>query len=106
MMGVRENKIENYLRECVIKLGGDTRKWVSPGHDGVMDQICFLNPEWYVEVKTRDGVQEPHQEREAIRLISYGARVALVYGHSGVDKFITWLEMNLHTQPPVQVIFR
>jgi len=105
-MGVRENKVETYLSQEVSKLGGTTRKWVSPGRDGVMDQICFLNPEWYVEVKTSDGVQELHQVREAMRLISHGARVAIVYGHQGVDEFIEWLGVNLHSQPAVQVVFK
>jgi len=105
-MGVREAKVEKYLDEQVTKLGGITRKWVSPGRDGVMDQICFLNPEWYVEVKTTDGVHETHQKREALRLIKCGARVAVVYGNEGVDKFIHWVEVNRHEQPQIQVVFR
>lgn len=106
-MGVRENKIENYLSEQIERhFNGATRKWISPGHDGVMDQICFIDPEWYVEVKTSDGVHESHQAREATRLIGHGARVALVYGNTGVDKFIDWLEVYKNTQPPVQVIFK
>lgn len=105
-MGTRENKVEKYLDEQVTKLGGITRKWVSPGRDGVMDRICFLNPEWFVEVKTIDGVREPHQKREAMRLIACGARVAVVYGNEGVDKFINWLDYYKDTQPKYQVMFR
>jgi hypothetical protein len=105
-MGVRENKVERYLDTEVKKIGGITRKWVSPGRDGVMDQICFLNPEWFVEVKTTDGVQEPHQYREALRLINTGARVAIVYGNNGVDKFIEWVKVRRHDQPQVQVVFK
>jgi len=106
-MGVRENKVETYLREQIkLHFNGDTRKWVSPGRDGVMDQICFINPEWYVEVKTVDGDHETHQKREAMRLIKLGARVAIVYGNEGVDKFIFWLKHYKNTQPQVQVIFR
>lgn len=106
-MGTRENKVEVYLREQIEEhFNGTTRKWVSPGHDGVMDQICFINPEWFVEVKTADGVHESHQKREAKRLIKKGARVACVWGHTGVDKFITWLKFYKDTQPPIQVLFR
>lgn len=106
-MGVRENKVETYLREQIKEhFNGDTRKWVSPGRDGVMDQICFVNPEWFVEVKTTDGVHKSHQKREAKRLIELGARVACVWGHAGVDKFIEWLKTYKDTQPPVQVLFR
>ena len=105
-MGVRENKVEKYLDEQVTKLGGTTRKWVSPGRDGVMDRICFLNPEWYVEVKTSDGVLEDNQEREGQRLIDKGARVAIVYGNSGVDTFIHWVKKNKNLQLNWQVSFR
>ena len=105
-MGVREAKVETYLDDEIIKLGGITRKWVSPGRDGVMDRICFLNPEWYVEVKTVDGVQTGVQHREAIRLIDHGARVVVVYGNDGVDKFIMWLGFYRNTQPEIQVVFK
>lgn len=106
-MGIRENKVERYLKEQIkLHFNGDTRKWVSPGQDGVMDQICFINPEWYVEVKTTDGDHEEHQKREGRRLIKLGARVAVVYGDPGVDKFIEWLKFYKDTQPPVQVIFK
>lgn len=105
-MGTRENKVERYLDDQVKLLGGITRKWVCPYYDGVPDRICFLNPEWYVEVKTVDGVQELHQQREAQRLSDSGARVAIVYGHSGVDKFITMIKNNRHTQYKVQLVFK
>jgi len=106
-MGTRENKVETYLRDEIKRVfDGDTRKWVSPGRDGVMDQICFINPEWYVEVKTTDGTHELNQKREAMRLINLGARVAVVWGHHGVDEFIKWLKTHREMQPKVQVIFK
>jgi len=106
-MGVRENKVERYLKEQIeLHFGGATRKWVSPGRDGVMDQICFIDPVWFAEVKTTDGTHETHQKREADRLIKLGARVVVVYGNQGVDKFIEWLKSYKDTQPPVQVIFK
>lgn len=106
-MGKRENKVETYLSEQVkLHLDGFTRKWVSPGHTGVMDQICFIDPEWFVEVKTVDGDHKSHQHREALRLISKGARVAIVWGHDGVDKFIEWLKVNKCSKPQMQVVFK
>lgn len=107
-MSNREHSIENYLDEEIKThfKGGITRKWVSPGHMGVPDRICFVDPEWYVEVKTTDGTQTPWQEREAQRLIAAGARVAIVYGHHGVDEFITWLMLNKNITPRVQVVFK
>ncbi len=38
-MGVIENKVEKYLDDGVKQLGGITRKWGSPGVDGVPDRI-------------------------------------------------------------------
>lgn len=88
-MGVRENKVETYLRDQFRLLGGDTRKWVSPGRDGVPDQLCFLRGEvWLVEVKTVDGDFEPSQPREHKRLRALGMRVRTVWGNAGVNHFM------------------
>ena len=107
-MGIRENAVEKYLDSEIKKLGGITRKWISPGRDGVPDRIVIntitvgemikrlqkLNPSkpfadfYLVEVKTLDGVISPTQEREQQRLIGAGAKVFTVYGGSEVDKFV------------------
>ncbi len=88
-MGVRENKVETYLRNQIKLIGGGTRKWVSPGRDGVPDQIVFcFNNIFFVEVKTTDGKFEPGQEREHTRLRELGATVCTVYGNTGVDSLI------------------
>lgn len=91
-MGVRENKVERYLKSEVKSLGGITRKWVSPMHDGVPDQIVIINGTVvFVEVKTVDGVLSVNQIREHNRLRAAGARVVTVYGNAGVDLLITAL---------------
>lgn len=88
-MGVRENKVEKYLDERVTELDGLTRKWVSPGRDGVPDRIVIHKGRvFFVEVKVTDGVIEDHQAREHNRLIEKGANVCVVYGNDGVDVFI------------------
>lgn len=88
-MGVRENKVETYLNAEIIKLGGISRKWVSPGRDGVPDRICVVRGAvWFVEVKTVDGYLSPEQIREQDRLIESGATVRTVYGKEGVDNLI------------------
>ena len=93
-MGVRENKVEKYLDSEVKKLGGITRKWVSPGRDGVPDRIVIINGAvWFIEVKTLDGELTPVQEREHQRLKDVGAKVLTVYGHEGVDYFIRLFEV-------------
>lgn len=92
-MGVRENKVEKYLRSEVQILGGDTRKWVSPGRDGVPDQIIFLATITFCEVKTTDGKLSPAQDREHKRLRDLGASVCTVWGQAGVDLLIKDLKM-------------
>ena len=92
-MGTRENKVEKYLDSEVKKLGGITRKWVSPGRDGVPDRIVrlFRWPKGKVcmtEVKTIDGELEPSQVREIPRLREAGCWVEILYGHKDVDEFI------------------
>ena len=88
-MGKRENKVETYLNDEVEKLGGITRKWVSPGRDGVPDRIVIING-WipFVETKTIDGRLSDVQIREQKRLTDNGAEVFNLYGISHVDKFI------------------
>lgn len=88
-MGVRENKVEKHLDKEVTKLGGITRKWVSPGRDGVPDRIViFKGTVYFVEVKTQDGKLSYAQTREHIRLLDAGANVSTVYGDDGVDAWI------------------
>ena len=95
-MCVRENKVERYLDSEVTKLGGLTRKWVSPGRDGVPDRIVILDGVvWFVEVKTTDGVTSGAQEREHKRLRDKGARVTTVAGNSGVDGFVSDLKADI-----------
>ncbi len=88
-MGARENKVERYLDKQVTAIGGITRKWVSPGRDGVPDRIVILNGRvWFVEVKTIDGKLSVAQEREHQRLRDAGAEVFTVFGEQGVDCFV------------------
>lgn len=89
-MGKRERKVEDYLDEQVSEvLGGITRKWVSPGYDGVPDRIIiFKGNVWFVEVKTVDGRLSPEQKREIIRLRSNGVNVICLFGRKDVTKFI------------------
>ena len=96
-MGVRENKVEKYLDTEVKKLGGITRKWVSPGRDGVPDRIVRLH-RWekgvvcMVEVKTVDGTTSPCQKREQQRETGAGCWVETVYGNKGVDNLLkSWV---------------
>jgi hypothetical protein len=94
-MGVRENKVEKYLDSEVKKLGGITRKWVSPGRDGVPDRIVILRGAvWFVEVKTSDGKLTQVQMREHDRLRDAGAKVYTVFGEGDIDSFIEVLKCS------------
>lgn len=92
-MGTRENKVERYLKQRVEEHGGISRKWVSPGHDGVPDQLVWMLgglciDTWLVEVKTEDGKYRKSQVREHFRLRNAGLNVRTVFGERGVDRFI------------------
>jgi hypothetical protein len=92
-MGVRENKVERYLDDQVkLLLGGATRKYVSPQHDGVADRLVFLPGGllWLVEVKVAkpDGRESGSQERERTRMTKLGFRATIVYGEQQVDELI------------------
>jgi len=88
-MGVRENKVERHLDSEVKKLGGITRKWVSPGVDGVPDRIVLIAGKvFFVEVKTEDGKLSTAQQREHTRLKEVGANVYTLCGEGEVDEFI------------------
>ena len=107
-MGVRENKVETELDDQVHQRGGLTRKWVSPGRDGVPDRLVVLPTTAEamierltklppgttvadiiaVEVKTDDGELTAVQAREQYRLINAGLRSLTVYGVGGVRRFM------------------
>ena len=101
-MGKRENKVEDHLHKSIEKLGGTTRKWVSPGRAGVPDRIVIpgkhrsgLTGVFFCEVKTFDGDWSDQQLREHKRLRESGATVVTVFGHHGVDALIEELQLNL-----------
>lgn len=85
-----ESSVEKYLNEKVKQLGGFTRKYVSPGHVGVADRICFFpgGKVFFVEVKTDNGKENNRQYRERERMIQLGQKTAVVYGKTGVDNWI------------------
>lgn len=89
---MKESKAEKYLHYQITQIGGTTRKWVSPGHAGVPDRICFLNGQvFFVEMKTEIGRSTVRQQRERETLESHGADCYVVYGKSGVDQLISSL---------------
>lgn len=94
-MGVRENKVETYLHQCVEQRGGTTRKYTSPGRSGVADRLCFLPGGylWLVEVKTDSGRESTPQSRERNRMLDLGFRARIVYGRDGVDALMVEIDL-------------
>ncbi len=91
-MGKAENQVETYLEDQVKVRGGFTRKWVSPGHVGVPDRICFLPGGLiiFVEVKAPGGVLSGPQFREMTRITNIGANAWVVVGKTGVDDLMNY----------------
>ncbi len=88
-MGTRERKVESRLTVEIALQGGITRKWVSPGRDGVPDRIVFFGGRvCFVELKTQFGRLSPVQVREHKCLREAGAEVTTIFGSNGVDSFI------------------
>ena len=86
---MKESDIEKYLHKEIEKIGGTTRKWVSPGRVGVPDRIVFLsNPPFFVETKVIDGVLSGPQRREIRRLRKKKAIVYVCVSFYGVNRLI------------------
>lgn len=69
-----EASVEKFLREQIIKLGGEAYKFTSPGRRGVLDRLCVL-PHGviaFVEVKKPGKRPTDRQAREIQRLIKKG----------------------------------
>jgi hypothetical protein len=88
-MGHRENKIETFLKKEIERLGGVTYKWVSPGNNGVPDQIVFISKMLYlVELKTYDGRISQLQRMQERVLLSQGFILHFLFGMTDVINFI------------------
>lgn len=86
-MGTAEAKIEKYLVKEVKRLGGFTRKYISPGVRGVPDRIVFFPGQVvFVEVKTEIGVLSKLQQLEIARLHKYRIPVVVLKSKKEVDK--------------------
>lgn len=94
----REKEVEAYLRRTTRRHGGEYRKWVSPGHRGVPDDIltvpCFDPCVQFVEAKAPGEVPAPHQEREHTRLRNAGGIVHVLDCEEAVDDLFFLLCTN------------
>jgi hypothetical protein len=75
-----ERDIEKAVKAYAESKGWLTRKWTSPGHSFVPDQI-FIRPNGqviFVEFKRNGGKCTPGQLREHIKLTNQGCRVHVI----------------------------
>jgi len=86
---MRESKVEAYLKKRVKEVGGISRKFVSPGHIGVPDQIVILSGTvFFVEVKAPGEKLRDTQKREHKKFNSAGAQVLTISDMEMVDNFL------------------
>lgn len=99
-MGKQEHSDEMYLSEQIELLGGETRKYTSPGRKGVADRLCFLPRGilYLVEVKTYDGKESPSQIRERHRMQALGFTCRIAYGKAGIDLIIKEMKERLNNE--------
>lgn len=94
---MRERDVESYFKQRVALAGGTTRKFVSPGHPNVPDQIviwrhdcdaCRAATIHFVELKAPGKKLRPAQEREAKRLRALGCTVRCFSTKEQVDQYV------------------
>lgn len=92
-----EKTTEQYLRDCVERLGGEAYKFVSPNRRFVLDRLCVLpyGLVWFVEVKSEGHIPSPGQFREIERLIEKGHHATYVSTKAGVNKVIAAMRKEI-----------
>lgn len=96
-MGKKERVVENYLVDSIDDMWGSQgafcRKYISPGQNGVPDQILFL-PRHVALVETKadkNGRVSPLQERELNRIKALGIDAFVAESKWAVDFIINFL---------------
>lgn len=87
---MREQEIEQKLREAVKRMGGRAYKFISPGNVGVPDRIVIMPGRQviFVELKTEVGRLTPVQKAQIGYLKGLGQDVRVLYGMDDVESFI------------------
>lgn len=86
---MKEREVEQYLIRRVKEVGGEQRKFTSPGHKDVPDRIVVLDGRvYFVELKAPGKFLRPGQVREHAKLRTVGAHVFTIDSKEGVDYFI------------------
>jgi hypothetical protein len=85
-----ESNVEGYLKDEIAKIGGLCRKWVSPGHRGVPDQIVMMpgGRIWFVELKAPGKKPRPQQAKRHRELKRLGFEVLVLDTRDKVARFV------------------
>ena len=85
----RERQIETYLKLSVERIGGLTRKYVSPGYAGVPDRLVFYKGKIFlVELKAQGGILSAVQHVEIKHMAQVGIPVIILSSKPEVDRFM------------------
>jgi len=84
---VKESSIEGYLHQRVVEMGGTSRKFVSPGTNGVADRLCFFKPgqTFFVELKAPGKKEDPDQVTERRKMEGLGFICFCCDSYASVD---------------------
>jgi len=95
-----EKDTELYLVQCMTEIGGLARKFISPSHRGVPDQICcFPNGiAVFVEIKSEGKKPPDYQLREHLRLRTCKQLVEVVSTKTEVDTIIAKYNSVVNTE--------
>lgn len=86
-----EKTAEKHLKKMMKVVGGFARKWVSPGHASVEDQICFF-PDgelWFIEMKDKKKKPSTAQWKEIFKQRDLGHKAGYLAGVKEVNAFIS-----------------
>ena len=86
---ILEADVEQYLRDRIKDLGGETRKVKWIGRRGAPDRRCMTTYGCvWVEVKKPGERLADHQRREHERMVDQGERTIVVDSFDSVDRFV------------------
>ena len=95
---VSENDVETYLKKQIVKLGGRSEKFKTPGRRSAPDQLCtFPHAQlFWVEVKAPGKVSTLKQHLDHERRRAMGFKVYVVDSKPAVDELIQKLAKELY----------
>lgn len=96
---MKESQLEEWLNRKVRKMGGLSRKFVSPGNPGVPDRIYIFpgGRVYFVELKTEIGRFSNIQKWQLEQLEKMGCRVRKVKGKKQAEDLLKEIQDELQT---------